>query len=160
MDQFFMESRKVFHNNIEYVKYIQHRLWESSSFLFHFKNIISSWSFNLFWTSDMNSLIYVKSRWILMNSNVFTFTLNCLKQKKKTSCNNILIHLILSKCSFCVFALALYHCTHYVCRISFLSIRWNNEMGCLYCIRTKYSFIISRFLQEINMFVFSNFISF
>ena len=37
-----------------------------SSFLFHIMNYISSWSCNRLWISDMNSLIYVKFRWIII----------------------------------------------------------------------------------------------
>ena len=37
-----------------------------SSFLFRIMNYISSWSCNCLWISDMNSLIYVKFRWIII----------------------------------------------------------------------------------------------
>ena len=78
-------------------------------FVFRFKNISSSWSFNLFWTSDMISLIYVKSRWILMNSNVFTFTLNCLKQKIFMQQYSYTLNLIkMQFLRFCISTISLY----------------------------------------------------
>ena len=37
-----------------------------SSFLFRIMNYVSCWSCNCLWISDMNSLIYVKFRWIII----------------------------------------------------------------------------------------------